>query len=166
MRRFVACMAALAALAAGTAAEAQRGIGDPTSFAQTAALPPVEEMSGTVSDIIIDRCVATTGRVDVGARLRIETSGTGVVILHLGPDEVVANALGEVKLGSTVSFEAFRTDAMPESDYVAKTLSVDDRTIRLRDNGLRPIWTLGGGYRGGMRRAPDAFPARSRPCWW
>ena len=168
----VAFIAALAILVVGRAAHAQRGIGDPAGNAGAAKLPPVEAISGTVSGIKTWRCVATTGRIIVGAHLLIQTPESDFVDLYLGPAHVMEHILDQIEVGSPISFEAFRTDAMPENAYVAKTLSIDEKTIQLRDDGLHPSWTSGSGeFRAGMPRSMRSIaeshpPARPGPCWW
>lgn len=164
----LACAAALTAALIASVAHGQRGVGDPVGVARMAELPPVTEMSGTVTDMKIGRCVATTGRADTGLHLMVETAEIDPLDLHLGPADVLAHVIDQVAVGDTVSFEAFRTDAMPENAYVAKTLTFDDKTVHLRDDGLRPSWARErGGFRGGLRRGErDGLPQRPGPCWW
>lgn len=164
----LACATALTVALIGSSADAQRGVGDPEGVARMAELPPVTEMSGTVTDMKIGRCEATTGRAEVGVHLLVETPEIDPLDLHLGPADALAHVIDQVDVGDTVSFEAFRTDAMPENAYVAKTLTVDDKTVHLRDDGLRPSWARDrGGFRGGMRRGErDALRQRGNPCWW
>ncbi|TVR83721.1 MAG: hypothetical protein EA405_03370 [Rhodospirillales bacterium] len=168
MRKSVMLCAAVAGVTLmSTAAQGQRGVGDPEGVARMAERPPVEAMSGTVTDMKIGRCMATTGRADTGLHLLVETPEIERLDLHLGPADVLAHVIEQVEIGETIGFEAFRTDAMPENAYVAKTLTLDDKTIHLRDDGLRPSWAqTRGGFRGGMRRGTGDRPERPGPCWW
>jgi hypothetical protein len=76
---------------------------------------------------------------------------TGKTInLHLGPAAALEDVLDQLSMGQQITFEAFRTDAMPQDAYVAKSLKAGDATFDLRDDGLRPNWAIAArGGRGG-----------------
>ena len=154
-------------------AAAQKGTGQQTGVARQADLPPIETLSGTVSEIDVGRCEMTTGRSAVGAHLMLDTDAQGMVNLHLGPLAAVDHLLEEIEPGQQISVEAFRTDAMPENAYVAKSLTLDDTVVALRDDRLRPGWAMGRGRGQGMGQGPQ--PARAPgqgqgrgqgTCWW
>jgi hypothetical protein len=63
--------------------------------------------------------------------------------IHLGPTPAVADVVRQLRTGNKIGVFAFRTAKMPADQYVAKTLILGDRVIRLRDSMLRPYWSRG-----------------------
>ena len=146
----MAALAIAAAFIAATSAEAQKGTGETTGVARQATKPAIQEMSGTVTDVIVGACANTTGGSVQGAHLSMRTDAGQLVELHLGPLDAVEDIVEQVPAGTRVSFEAFRTEAMPADTYVAKSITVDDEVLRLRDDTLRPTWAGGRGRGAGM----------------
>jgi hypothetical protein len=75
---------------------------------------------------------------------------------------VVASVADNLIKEMAIKVEAFRTTKMKDNHFVAMSLTYDDRTVRFRDETLRPTWAGGGG---GAWLASDSFSvgARSRP---
>jgi len=130
-------------------AVAQRGLGDQTGVARSGVRPPIMDITGTVTAYKTGTCHNTTGHGVVGAHVILRTPGGQSVNLHLGPAEVLARYADKFVPGATVTARGFRTDAMPETAYVAQSLVVGEETIALRGPDLRPIWALGPGAGGG-----------------
>lgn len=145
----VAMVLLLMLVVAGPAA-AQKGMGEQTGVGRQAEKPPIETMSGTIKDIKIGPCERTTGRSLQGVHLIVQADSGKTINLHLGPDAALEEVIDQLSVSQQVTFEAFRTDAMPQDAYVAKSLKVGDTTFDLRDDNLRPKWAIAAhGGRGG-----------------
>ena len=143
-------MALLLGLLFAVPAAAQKGMGEPTGVGRQAVKPPIETMSGSIKDIKIGPCERTTGRSLEGVHLIVQTESGKTINLHLGPAAALEDVLDQLSAGEQVTFEAFRTDAMPQDAYVAKSLKAGDTTFDLRDDNLRPNWAIAAqGGRGG-----------------
>ena len=160
-----------ATLVLGTPAAAQKGMGEPTGVAREMVKPTVQKMSGTVADVKVGECEQTTGRSTTGAHFIVRTKEEETINLHLGPLSAVEDLVEQVRPGTPVSFDAFRTDAMPEGAYVAKSITLDDKVTQLRDNNLRPSWAVGrgpgSGKGAGRGQGKGRGPGGGRgPCYW
>ena len=145
-----------------TSAFAQKGTGDSTGVAASGDRPALITLSGTVTAVKEGPCTSTTGRSPMGTHLLLDTED-GPVNLHLGPTAEVTGLRAAVDVGSDVTAEAFRTDALPDGAYVAVTVTTGDTTHRLRDaTTLRPEWARGEG-RGGPRGRGDRY--NGGRCW-
>ena len=151
-------------------AAAQKGMGEPTGVARQAVKPPVQAMSGTIKDIKIGPCERTTGRSLVGVHLVVQAENDKAINLHLGPEGALENVVDQLSVGQPITFEAFRTDLMPEGAYVAKSLKVGNEEFDLRDDNLRPNWAIaarggGPGMGAGKGQGRGAGPAAGG-CYW
>lgn len=151
-------------------AYAQKGMGDDTGVARRAIKPKLITLHGTVRAIESSSCPKTTGRATVGTHLLLESSEERVFNIHLGPAAETTAIVRKVPVGSSVTVTGFRTEAMPEDHYVAKSVAIGDTTFSLRDDDLRPRWAgrqqwgrRGGGEWGGRpgRLQRGATPAAS-----
>ncbi|MFO1152727.1 MAG: hypothetical protein U1E42_03530 [Rhodospirillales bacterium] len=168
-------MALFSALLFTMPAAAQKGMGEPTGVARQAVKPPIETMSGTIKEIKVGRCERTTGRSLEGVHLIVQAADGNTINLHLGPTGALEDVLDQLSVGQQITFEAFRTDAMPPDAYVAKSLKAGDTAFELRDDNLRPNWAIAGqGGRGGgmgMGGAHGQGPGRGAGpggggCYW
>jgi hypothetical protein len=151
---FGVAMALLWMVLVAVPATAQKGTGEATGVAQQAVKPPIEAMSGTIKDIKIGPCERTTGRSSEGVHLIVQTKDGQTINLHLGPAAALDDALDQLSAGQQITFEAFRTDAMPKDAYVAKSLKAGDTTFDLRDDNLRPKWAIAAQGGRGAGRGP------------
>jgi hypothetical protein len=153
-------------------AAAQKGVGEPTGVAGQAVKPPIEDMSGTIKDIKTGPCERTTGRSVEGAHLIVQAESGKTINLHLGPVAALEDVLDHLSAGQQITFKAFRTDAMPQDAYVAKSLQAGDTTFDLRDDSLRPNWAIaarggrGGGPGMGAGRGQGRGPGQGDGCYW
>lgn len=154
-------------------ATAQKGMGEPTGVARQAVKPPIEAMSGTIKDIKTGPCERTTGRSLEGVHLIVQAESGKAINLHLGPAAALEDVLDHLSAGQQITFDAFRTDAMPQDAYVAKSLKVGETTFDLRDDRLRPNWAIAA--RGGRGGGPGSGPGRGQGrgpgqggggCYW
>ncbi len=174
-RRIVAWAAVAAAiLGLGDTASAQRGLGEWEGVAQRATLPPVIELRGRIEEIDVAPCEATTGRALAGVHMFVlsddepvggsvaQTKGKHRLNVHLGPAEVLEDEVNDLrKTDREVQVIAFRTEAMEEGHYVARSIRIDEKTtLELRDENLRPLWA--GGFGEGRVRARDFAPGGGR----
>jgi hypothetical protein len=143
-------------------AEAQRGRGDPSGIAREAVQPDVVSLAGKVLKVETAPCEMTTGRSIFGTHFVMKTVEGKKLNIHLGPAAVVEFVAKQLKAGSKVKVEGFRTEKMPEAEYVAKSLTLGERTITLRDETLRPVWAGGGR---GWRGRGDGFGWGRGPGW-
>ncbi len=171
----LAAVALSSALLFTVPAAAQKGMGEATGMARQTVKPPIETMSGTIKDIKIGPCERTTGRSLEGAHLIVQATDGKTINLHLGPTGALEDVLDQLSVGQQISFEAFRTEAMPQDAYVAKSLKAGDTAFELRDDNLRPNWAIAGqGGRGGgpgMGGARGQGPGRGAGpggggCYW
>jgi hypothetical protein len=129
-----------------TAALAQRGTGAATGVARSADRPEIVTLKGRLIEIKTGPCEATTGRAAAGTHLILETRDEETLNVHLGPASEVADHVSKLKVGKNVAVEAFRTDAMKDAQYIARTITSGGTTITLRDPAtLRPEWAPGRG---------------------
>jgi hypothetical protein len=154
-------------------AAAQKGTGEPTGVARQAVKPPIETMSGNIKDIKTGPCERTTGRSLEGEHLIVQAEAGKTINLHLGPAAALEDVLDQLSAGQQITFEAFRTDAMPQDAYVAKSLKAGDATFDLRDDSLRPNWAIaarggrGGGTGMGAGRGQGRGPGPGGgACYW
>jgi hypothetical protein len=154
-------------------AAAQKGMGEPTGVGQQAVKPPIETMTGTITEIKTGACERTTGRSLEGVHLLVQAESGKTINLHLGPAAALEGVLDHLSAGQKITFEAFRTDAMPQDAYVAKSLKVGDTTFDLRDDSLRPNWAIaarggrGGGPGMGAGRGQGRGPGQGvGGCYW
>lgn len=154
-------------------ATAQKGMGEPTGVGQQAVKPPIETMSGTIKEIKTAPCERTTGRSLEGVHLLVQAESGKTINLHLGPAAALEDVVEHLSTGQQITFEAFRTDAMPQDAYVAKSLKAGDTTFDLRDDSLRPNWAIaarggrGGGPGMGAGRGQGRGPGQGGGgCYW
>ena len=166
-------MALLLGLLGAMPAAAQKGMGEPTGVARQAVKPPIETMSGTIKDIKVAPCERTTGRSLEGVHLIVQTEQGKTVNLHLGPSAALEDVLDQLSAGQQITFEAFRTDAMPQDAYVAKSLKIGDTAFELRDDNLRPKWAIaaqggrgGPGMGGGRGQGQGRGAGPGGGCYW
>jgi len=118
--------------------------------------PAIETISGTIKEIKTGPCERTTGRSLLGVHLIVEAANGKTINVHLGPAAALENVLDQLSGGQTITFEAFRTDVMPEDAYVAKSLTVSDTTF---DRSPRRT-------RHGSRSRPGLGPRRESGGPW
>ena len=166
-------IALLSALLCAIPAAAQKGMGEPTGVGQQAVKPPIETMSGTIKHIKTGPCERTTGRSLEGVHLIVQVESGKMIDLHLGPAAALEDVLDQLSAGQQITFEAFRTDAMPQDAYVAKSLTAGDTTFELRDDSLRPNWAIvarggrgaGPGMGAGRAQGRGPGPGAGGCCW-
>jgi len=138
-------------------AHAQKGMGERTGLGRQAVKPEVVSLSGNVLATETGPCEKTTGPADVGSHVLLVTPKGKRLNVHLGPAAAVDYIVEQLTVGKKMTVRAFRTAKMPDNHYVAQSLTLDETTIRLRDEGLRPFWAWGNGAssgRGGPRYGP------------
>ena len=151
MRSTFASLAGVALLAGvlSPSAYAQKGVGDATGVAQQPTKPELVTFSGEIVVVETKPCEKTTGHSLVGTHILLKTEKDTALNIHLGWAEAVEEIAKQLPVGKKVTVTAFRTDKMPEGQYVAKSLTYDDKTVQLRDENLRPLWAgIGNGQRG------------------
>jgi hypothetical protein len=153
-------------------AEAQRGMNADTGVARQGAAIPIVTQSGRIEKVEVGPCANTTGRSLQGVHLLIQEADGQKINLHLGPADALADVVDRLAPGQSVTFDAFRTDLLPPAHFVAKSLTLGDEVIHLRDDNLRPSWAYGGRGPGGgwgMDRGNGQGRGLGRggigPCW-
>lgn len=157
----------LTALLLASPAVAQKGAGASDGLGRADMPVTTVTLTGRVQALKTGRCELTTGRAMIGAHVMLATEARNRVNLHLGPEVAVADLLDTLTPGTTVTAEAFRTDALPADAFIARTVTVDGTTTTLRDSDLRPAWQLrsGSGQGRGQRGGAMAMP-HPRACPW
>jgi len=118
----------------------QRGLGDNEGVVRQAMETQRVTLKGTVKEIITETCEKATGPFPVGTHLLLLTGEEKRYNVHLGPTVLVKDLVKPFEVGKSVTVRAFRTKKMPEGEFVAIVLTVDDKTVRLRNENLRPVW--------------------------
>ena len=144
---------------------AQRGMGERAGVGQQVVKPKVISLSGKVLATETGPCEKTTGRAYVGSHFLLITPEGKQLNVHLGPADAVDDLVGRLTAGKKVTVHAFRTAKMTKNHYVAQSLKVDGTTIRLRDEGLRPLWAGGGRAWSGRGGPPYGYGMRQGSRW-
>jgi predicted Fe-Mo cluster-binding NifX family protein len=82
----------------------------------------------------------TTGRSPLHTYFVMKTPDGKTVNVHLGPADAVESVAKRLSRGEQVKVEAFRTKKTANRHYIARSLTIGDRTMELRDKTLRPTW--------------------------
>ncbi|MBN2293970.1 MAG: hypothetical protein JXM70_16200 [Pirellulales bacterium] len=122
---------------------AQKGVGDPEGVARQADKPEKVSLSGEVLKIEVGPCENSTGRASIGAHFLLKTPKGEELNIHLGPANVVDYIVKRLSAGKKVTVNAFRTAKMKKNHFVAQSLTLDETTLRLRDEMFRPMWAGG-----------------------
>jgi hypothetical protein len=140
-------------------AHAQRGVGAPMGVARQPDQPKTVTLVGTVAKVETGPCENSTGRALAGTHFLLKIRKGQTLNIHLGPANVVAFVADDLTKGMKITVEAFRTKKMKKGHYVAKSLVFDDRTVKLRDDTLQPVWA-------GGRGAGSTLDGFSRGAGW
>ncbi len=137
---------------AGTAgvAPAQRGRGEAQGVARKGLKAELVPLSGKVLAVKKGPCEMTTGRATMGTHVVLETGEGTEWNIHLGPAEAVEELADLLARGTRITVRGFQADKLPEKHYVAQVVTIGERSFRLRDEKLRPVW----GQQRGERRKP------------
>lgn len=123
-----------------TAARAQKGVGDPSGIARQTIRPEVITLTLEVIRVDSHPCKKTTGPAELGTHFYARGSGEKPLNIHLGPTDKVREIADHLVSGLKIQAEVFRTDKLPESHYVAKSLQIEEGIFQLRSADLRPFW--------------------------
>ena len=121
-------------------AEAQRGTGQASGIARQEVEVQRVTLSGVVVEVEAGPCENTTGRSLVGTHFFLQTPDDKTLNIHLGPTDQIETLVPALDVGEEVQVEAFRTERMQADHYVARSITVGDQVLRLRDENLRPVW--------------------------
>jgi len=157
-----AIVALMALMTMGTTTWGQRGIGDNDGVTRQAIETQQTSIQGKIKEIVIEKCENTTGPFDIGMHLLLTTDETKQYNVHLGPAVIVRDLIDQLEVGKSVTVKAYRTEKMPKENFVAIVLKYDGKTVRLRDENLRPVWAGGQGRSWGRYQARSELP-RWRP---
>jgi hypothetical protein len=139
----VGIAALMALMTMGPAAWAQRGMGDGEGVVRQAVETQRMTIEGKVTKIVVEKCENTTGPFQMGMHLLVTTSEDKQYNVHLGPAVIVKNLVEPLEAGQSVIVKTFRTEQMPAEHFTAVVLTFDGKTVRLRDENLRPVWAGG-----------------------
>jgi hypothetical protein len=134
------CLVVAVLLGLAPATLAQRGMGDATGVVRQGLKPEIVTLQGKVVRIITGPCKQTTGQADIGTHFILKLKQGPETNIHLGPAHLVQGVTDGLASGGTVSVTAFRTEKMPKANYNAVTVTVGNKTLRLRNPNLRPVW--------------------------
>ena len=132
-----------AALASGilvSVALAQRGTGDPEDVARQTAKPKVVLLSGELLEVKTEPRKIATGRSLLGTHLLIKTRDGETINIYLGPAVAVKSVAKKLSRGQDLKVEAFRTKNAKMEQYIARSLTIGEHVMELRDRAFRPTW--------------------------
>ncbi len=135
-----------------TVCPAQRGVGNKEGIVRAGVNVEPVELSGNITDFKVGECKLTTGRSLSGTHVIIKTSNGKSLNVHLGPTRAINSLVGELQKGKEIKFDAFRTNELPEDQYIAREIIYEDETYTLRDENYKPAWSGGDGKRQGRGR--------------
>lgn len=149
MKRLPALLATFLLLMLGTApVHAQRGMGQASGLAAQGYQADILTVEGTITAILTEPCAQTTGRSIIGLHLIIEETLQGALNLHLGPADDLLSMQRSLEVGDRLEAHVFRTDQLPEGQYIVRDITTGGDTTVLRDEKtLRPVWARGRGAR-------------------
>jgi len=127
-------------LGLGPPAFAQRGMGDTDGVVRQGLKLDTVILQGDVIRVITGPCEKSTGRSEIGTHFILKTRKGAERNIHLGPAQLVQGVTDMLSPGSSVTARVFRTEKMPKGNYNAVTITVDNKTMRLREPNLRPVW--------------------------
>lgn len=141
---------------------AQRGIGEMKGLSQQGITPEISSLSGVLVEVKSGACENTTGKSQLGTHLIIYDQDLNINLnVHLGPEAAVDHIVAQLTTGNQINMEVFRTDGLPSDAYIAKSIHLDDKTIHLRDDRLRPSWAYNGRNKNTMNKKRRPWGA----CW-
>jgi len=144
---FVCGVAASVALAQKDAGDPPGGAGNPRGAARQPNKPKLVALSGEVVKVVkvkTEPRKMTTGRSPLVTYFVMKTPDGKTVNIHLGPAKIVESVAKKLPRGEKVKVEAYRTKNTAKRHYIARSLTIGDRTIELRDKTLRPTWAAPG----------------------
>jgi len=121
---------------------AQKGTGNSSGVAKNYSSSIVTELSGELKKIVNEPCKKTTGRYSYGTHLFIETLNTRkrTLNIHVGPTEEIKRITENLKTGQQIEMMVFKTDDLPENQFIVKSLKVKGKLYTLRNEDLKPFW--------------------------
>ncbi len=122
---------------------AQKGTGNNQGVSREFAQTETIMLNGIVSEVKDEPCTNTTGRYTEGRHLIISTQEQNprMLNIHLGPKVVMSELIKSLTEGNLVSIEAFATKDLPKNQYIAQSITLNDKTYHLRNSDLSPVWS-------------------------
>src|SRR6056297_2171065 len=123
---------------------AQRGTGNKAGIARNNSNNVTESISGRLLKILNEPCTNTTGRYDKGMHFivdRKDKGGTNLNI-HLGPASEVSEMTNHLKPGQEIRLKVFKTEDLPDNQFIAKSFTSNNETYKIRDDDFRPFWAV------------------------
>ncbi len=162
MRYLTMTLAGLFVLGSGLATDvwAQKGMGQTEGLARQGVRPEMVTFSGVVNEIKQGPCETTTGKSVVGTHLLLKTEKGAIREIHLGPKADVDPLIANIAVGNPLTVTGFRTEKLPESAWVAQTLTAGEEVIRMRNDDMRPVWAAGPGQGRGRGLGRGAGPGQ------
>lgn len=133
---------------------AQKGTGNKTGIARSGFVTETTHVSGQIQKVLTEPCTQTTGRYSQGTHLLVKSDQgqVRVINVHLGPTQEVSDMTEQLERGQEIQLTLFRTNDMPDEQYIAKELTSKNRSYVLRDENFRPLWAGSSGRNGRKRR--------------
>jgi hypothetical protein len=131
---------------------AQKGMGNKTGIARNNVTNATRKISGKLVKILNEPCTNTTGQYARGLHLIIKQNDQDVerLNIHLGPTSEMSEITEHLKPGQQLELKVFKTNELPDDQYIAKSFTSTHGTYELRNDQLRPFWA--GNNRGRRQR--------------
>lgn len=139
-RKWVGIVVSAVLMATAAKTWGQRGMDDSEGVIRQAVETQRIAIEGTVKEVLIETCENTTGPFETGLYLLLTTGEDKTYNVHLGPAVIVKDMVEPLNAGQSVTVQAFRTEKMPAEHFVAVLLTFNGKTVRLRNESLRPVW--------------------------
>lgn len=118
----------------------QRGMGDTSGVVRQGLKLETVTLKGKVVHVDTGPCAKGTGRSVVGTHFILRSEQDLEQNIHLGPAQWAQQVTDQLTEGKIVTVCAFRTQKMPPGHYNAVSVTIDDKTMHLRHQNLRPVW--------------------------
>ncbi|TRX49069.1 hypothetical protein FNH22_27955 [Fulvivirga sp. M361] len=117
----------------------QKGTGETNGVSRQGLNLELLKIEGTIEQIESGPCKYTTGRSISGTHLTVKTQEK-LINVHLGPTSEVSQLVTATE-GDSIVMRVFRTNKLPQDQYIAKEVKIDGVTTVLRDDALKPVWS-------------------------
>ncbi|MFO7843769.1 MAG: hypothetical protein R6V16_08160 [Bacteroidales bacterium] len=126
---------------------AQKGVGNNSGISQEGLQTQVNEISGSLIEVLNEPCTETTGKYAKGTHLLIKhkiNNEEQILNIHLGPTPLVSEMVDKLVSGTKIELKVYHADGLPDNQFIAQCFSYGNNQYKLRDVNLKPFWANSG----------------------